>query len=489
MISADSWIELVRKKKGPMYIAIVDALAEAIESGLLVETDRIAPQRELAKLLGVTPGTTARAYSIATERGLIEGEAGRGTFVSKGASAPTLPHNPDYIDELSGDDGLTRNHVMRNSHLIDLALPNVRPQHLTETISRAIVTQMSRLNTSDLGRYMPYARQPRAAYREIGKRWLQFSGVEASPNDIVITGGANSALQVLLLSNSLIELPILTQTLTYPGLLWMARTAKRKMVPVEMDDQGISAADLERACRRDLGKILYLQPNLQNPTNTVISEDRRREIVAIARKYDLIIIEDNAASAAPSADMTPIANLAPERTFFVSSTAKSLSPALSVGFISVPSGWANEINTSIRTSHLYASVLNLEILDAIVRQGAIDEIFESNRKLIQSRIEIVKKVLHDRKLRFHPEAYFAWLDLSSEWTSTGFASAARAQGIAVGSAFNFLLDGGSPPFEGVRISLTGTMVDETFVQALRNLQNLLTPTSMYDLAVQSDILP
>ena len=95
---APRWMSEVGARAGPRYIAIVEALAAAIQSGELRSGDRIPTQRELARLLGLNPGTTARAYAIAAQRGLIAGETGRGTFVRREAQTPRMPQVARYLE-------------------------------------------------------------------------------------------------------------------------------------------------------------------------------------------------------------------------------------------------------------------------------------------------------------------------------------------------------------------------------------------------------
>src|SRR5438067_3858682 len=79
------WTPDLRRRSGPRYAAIAEALAEDAAGGRLRPGTRLPTHRELAEALGVTVGTVTRAYTEAARRGLVSGEVGRGTFV--GASA------------------------------------------------------------------------------------------------------------------------------------------------------------------------------------------------------------------------------------------------------------------------------------------------------------------------------------------------------------------------------------------------------------------
>src|SRR5512138_2594428 len=87
------WSPRLGRKRGPRYLAIVEALAEDCASGALVEGSRLPTHRELAERLGLTVGTVSRAYAEASRRGLVSGEVGRGTFVRRqGEETPPGGH-------------------------------------------------------------------------------------------------------------------------------------------------------------------------------------------------------------------------------------------------------------------------------------------------------------------------------------------------------------------------------------------------------------
>src|SRR5215212_6804537 len=78
------WTPDLSRREGPRYAAIVEAIAEDVESGRLKPGDRMPTHRDMAGHLGVTVGTVTRAYAEAARRGLLVGETGRGTFVRSG---------------------------------------------------------------------------------------------------------------------------------------------------------------------------------------------------------------------------------------------------------------------------------------------------------------------------------------------------------------------------------------------------------------------
>jgi DNA-binding transcriptional MocR family regulator len=101
------WSPDIGKREGPVYRAIADAIAQALEAGELQPGEGLPTHRALARALGVTVGTVSRGYAEAERRGMVVGEVGRGTFVRGGE-----PGGPADLGE--GQEGIT----------VDMGLPS-----------------------------------------------------------------------------------------------------------------------------------------------------------------------------------------------------------------------------------------------------------------------------------------------------------------------------------------------------------------------------
>ena len=95
----DWWPDLSESDK-PRYLAIADAISEGIRNGRLEPSDRLPPQRKLARRLDIDFTTVARGYVEAQKRGLIESRVGQGTFVRPGARRRHGPiaRHPEIVD-------------------------------------------------------------------------------------------------------------------------------------------------------------------------------------------------------------------------------------------------------------------------------------------------------------------------------------------------------------------------------------------------------
>lgn len=130
---------------------------------------------------------------------------------------------------------------------------------------------------------------------------------------------------------------VLCDVATYPGNRTIAELGGWRLHGVAADARGMDPEQLDRAAAETGARLVMLIPTLHNPTTVTLDAGRRAEIVEVARKRDLTIIEDDVYRAfGREDDPAPLAELAPERTIHVASLSKALAPGLRLGFILPP---------------------------------------------------------------------------------------------------------------------------------------------------------
>ncbi len=466
-----SWIGRIATVRGPRYLAIIACLEDAIRSGALPAKTRLPPQRRLAELLGLTVGTTGRAYTIAAERGLITGETGRGTFVREqpyggkdGGINPLLGALVRATPKASELDN-----VPTEMQVMDLALHGV-PDEVDDILGR-VTRDMAARQFPVMPRKYVTRRAP-LRYAAAASRWLQGVGLDVEPQRIVVTAGGFQAMTAALLGNMVRGEPILTDSITYAGLKAAAFNYGWRLEPLARDDNGMLPEALERAASESRGRMVYLQSELHNPTAAVMSLERRRAIAEIARRHDLLLIEDFAALSDMSATMPPVAALAPEHTFLVASATKSVGVGVSAGYIVAPPGWGERFELQTRDRYFQISPLGAETMAHIVESGAIGDIAQTYRTVIARRLALLRQHMPGMSFASDPRSFFIWLALPPHWRSDDFASAAALNGVTVAASSNFSL-GMIVNVPAVRLSLLGSATDAGFVEGLRRLRTAL----------------
>ena len=128
--------------------------------------------------------------------------------------------------------------------------------------------------------------------REFIVQKMERYGIHATPDNVLITSGSQQALDLLgkLLVNS--GDLILTERPTYLGAIQAWRAYKAEFITVPIDDDGLRVDLLEEALTAG-PKFMYILPNFQNPGGVTLSLERRRQLIAIADRYGIPIIEDD----------------------------------------------------------------------------------------------------------------------------------------------------------------------------------------------------
>ncbi len=432
------------------YLAIVDALADDIASGKVDTGSRLPTQRDLALRLGVSVGTVTRAYAVAEQRGLIRGETGRGTFV--GTAPPEELPIGDLGDSVRGSVNLGMTWPLESENP-DLA-PTLRK------LAR-------RPDLAELLRYQPNTGTTR--HREAGAEWIARHGFEVPAECVAITAGTQHALTVVLSTLARPGETILTEDLTYPGLRAVADFLGLKLAGVPVDDEGLLPDALDSLCRQRKPAALYCVPSIQNPTATVMPNDRRETIARIAKRHGLRIVEDAIHHRLLDDPPHPIASIAPEFTYFLAGPSKTVAGGLRVAWVAAPRGAIERLAQRTWATTWMVPPLTAEIFAEWIDDGTAEATLERKRSEAAARVALLRSALPDADVTCAPAGYHAWLRLPDAWDSGArFAEAAERRGVAVTPADAFWVGTGRPP-AAVRISMSAPRTRATLAEGLERL--------------------
>ena len=443
------------RRVGPLYQAIAEALAADLETGRLKHDDRLPTHRELAEELGVTVGTVTRAYAEAQRRGLVRGEVGRGTYV-RGSGQSAAAEDP----EGAGPIDLGQNH----------------PSLLAggEALASTLASIAARSGAAGLTELLDYGTEggsPR--HRAAAAAWLSRSGIEPRPQCVLICCGAQHALAVALMAVTRPGDVLLVERLTYPMLKSLASSLRLKLRGMEMDEQGIRPRALEQACRAGGARALCCVPTLQNPTAAIMSEQRRHDIAAIARRYGVTVVEDDVYGLLAGAGPRALAALAPEETFFVTSLSKTVAPGLRLGILLVPPKLLEPAAAALRVTALRTPGLTAEIAARWIQDGTAQALLAAQRTEAAARQRIAETRLPALAGRPHRHGYHLWLPLAGGWRGESLVAAARARGVSIASSEVFLAGPGAALPPGLRLCLASPSSRARLDSGLKILADLL----------------
>jgi DNA-binding transcriptional MocR family regulator len=258
---------------------------------------------------------------------------------------------------------------------------------------------------------------------------------------------------------------VLSENITYPGMRSIAAQLRLNLSGLPMDEEGILPDALADACERLKPKALYLNPTLQNPLTLTIPLQRREAIAAVARKYNLPVVEDDAYGFIPADGPPPLAAIAPELTWHIGGLAKCIGAGLRLAFVVAPDTKAIwPFISAMRTGNVMASPLNLALATQWIEDGTADSILHFIRTEAAARQEMVARILPAGSYNADAISFNIWLPLTNGWTRSTFSSHMRSSGIGVVASDAFTVDGQAP--EAVRVCIGGPITRERLQGAL-----------------------
>ncbi|WP_420749826.1 PLP-dependent aminotransferase family protein [Rhodococcus sp. O3] len=439
------WTPRLSGIPGTVHERLVSALTEDIERGVVGVGARLPAHRDLAGRLGIGIGTVTKAYSELERRGLVRGVHGRGTFVA----------------------GLQR----QSRDIVDLSV-NVPPPLLGDRLLADTLTALAGTLDAEA-----FARYPDPAgslhHRAAITAWLHDQGLDTPPERVLLTHGAQHAVSVALTAAAGPSGVILTETSTYPGAIAAARQAGQTLVPVAMDAHGMLPDALHFALTQigpEHRRTVYVTPTLHNPTGSTMDARRRRKIVEVCRAHDVTIIEDDVYSLFRPRNISPIAQLAPERTFYVNGFSKSLTPGLRIGVLVAPEASSSDAADILQVTSLALSPLMCEVARRWITDGTARHIGLALRAEAEERLDLAVTILDRHIARVPHSGFHLWLPLPRATAEEVTLRAAHA-GIIVTPPAATTVD---PEAEhaGVRLCLGGPPVPQ-LTGALHALKHIL----------------
>lgn len=463
------WTPAIDRADGPLYLALANAIATDIASGVLRPGLRLPPQRVLAGRLGIDFTTVTRAYTEARRRGLVEGKVGQGTWVSAGAGSEAAEapvkgaviHAPLRPAARSG--------------LIDMSMnlpPPVTGAALSARMWNSIASIGHDAGVDLLMRYQ----EPGGGRddREAGAAWLAPRLPELDPARVLACPGAQSA--ILAACNALCRSgdAICTGSLAYPGIISVAAALGLRLLPVAMDDDGILPEALDAICRTGRPRALYCTPTLGSPTTCTMPLERREALIAVARHHGLAIIEDDAYGALAPDAPPPLAQLAPDMVCYIAGMSKCLAPALRVAWMAAPDmRAATRLAAALRATTLMASPLNVAIAASWIQSGIADETRDAIGRETSARVQLARRILPAPFVTSDTRCFHLWLEAPAPWTGMDLAARLRAAGVAAVPAEAFAI---GPAPQALRLGLGVPATRSDLERSLHVTADLLVST-------------
>ncbi|MFI0940930.1 PLP-dependent aminotransferase family protein [Streptomyces sp. NPDC021020] len=414
---------------GGRRAALTTALREAVRGGRLAPGTRLPPYRSLAADLGMARNTVAEAYAELVAEGWLSARQGSGTRVADRPAPPIAPSGPPPAPAAPP--------------------PGSRPVHdlregipYTASFPRAAWLAATRraLDAAPNDAFGPGDPRGRIELRRALADYLaRARGVRTSPERIVVCSGTAGALRLLASLPRLRSAPLAVEAY---GLAFHRRLltgAGLRTTPLPVDGRGADPAGLAAS---GAGAVL-LTPAHQFPTGAALHPDRRAAAVGWARAADGLVLEDDY-DGEFRYDRQPVGavqGLDPERTVYLGSVSKSLTPALRLGWMALPAHLVAEVVAAKGEREQWASALDQLTLAAFIESGGYDRHLRGMRQRYRRRRDQLAAVLAEQAPHIRVTGIAAGLHAVLRLppgTEAAVARAAAFQGIALGALRDYL---------------------------------------------------
>ncbi|WP_028936366.1 PLP-dependent aminotransferase family protein [Pseudonocardia spinosispora] len=424
----------------PRYKSLVDALAREIRSGRRLPGSRLPTHRQLAASEGIALVTASRVYAELEAMGLVSGEQGRGTFVRDAALPP--------------GHGIDQQSVAADTVDLNFNYPSVPGQ--TGLLRRALRELAAEGDLEALLHYQPHRGRPQD--RAAVARHLRSRGLTPSADQILMVNGAQQGLAVTIMATLAHGDLVAVDALSYPGFKILAHTLGLELAPLSVTPSGPDLDALDELCARRPVRALYAMPTLHNPLGWVMDGAARDDLITIARRHDLRIIEDASYAYLAEDAPSPLAALAPEITTYVSGLSKNLATGLRVGFVAAPPAQVPSIERAIRATTWNTPAITTSIACRWLDDGTVERLERDKRADARRRQSVAREVLDGLGYVGHPSSYFLWLPLAPDARADRTVAALARRHISVSTAEPFATSAHPP--QALRLALGSVNLTE-----------------------------
>ena len=424
-----------------LYQDIAAQTEKLIRDGVFRPGDRLPSVRKACRTHEISPITVTQAYYLLESRGLIEARPKSGYFV-RARLGQSLPE-PEMTRPLGGSTEL------QVSDFIFQILDSVRDPAIAPLGSSFPSPYLFPL--AKLGRYLASAARKfdplstvtdlppgnEELRRQLALRYLA-QGASVSPQEIVITSGAmeglNLCLQAVTRPGDLIAIESPT---FYAGLQASERLGLKVIEIPSHPREGVSLTALEDALRHHPIKACLFMLNFANPTGSLVTDARKKELVSLLHRYQIPLIEDDVYAELYFGKQAPLCTKAEDRDGFVmhvSSFSKCLAPGYRLGWVAA-GRYAGQIQRQKLSTSLATTVPVQIALADYLKHGAFENhLRQLRRKLAEQEAGLVAAVE-----RHFPEGarlarpwggYFLWLELPRQVDTLRLHQQALARGIS-----------------------------------------------------------
>lgn len=385
-----------RNSKKALYEQIADHLEERISYGEFPPGSLLPSERKLAEQFNVNRSTVISAFAELRSMGIIESRSGSGTRVSTSKWGATPKHTPNWSRFAVGGSFLPnlpflrriREALAQNPSLIDFASGELSAD-LAPTDEMAALLS-NNVFMSYLGYDNPQGSIP---LRETLVNYLNnYRGIRTTESSILITSGSQQSLflitQCLLSPGDAVAI----EDPSYCYSLPMFQSAGLRLFRLPVDNHGIQPEDIRALYKKHRIKMVFLNPNYQNPTGTVLSDERRKHLLDIICELGLPVVEDDPYSLTSYEGVPPLPLKSMDTTssiIYIGSFSKIAASGLRIGWMVAPRSIVERLADARQQMDFGLSIIPQQIAGQFLQSSYLDPHLERLRIQLQFKRDLL----------------------------------------------------------------------------------------------------
>lgn len=385
-------LDIDRESEEPIYRQLIRHIRLQIESGQLPAGARLPATRDLAKQIEVSRISVVNAYAELRAEGYLSAHAGRGTFVARdgnpaGHTAQTSV-NGNGSDNVEMHDYSLRDmmRLARRPGVINFSHGSPPSEFFpVHQLRDALNFVLDRDQAAALTYEVPEGYGPlRIAVRD----YVSALGIRCNPDHVLITGGAQQALDLVVQSLVGEGDTMLTTSPTYVGIVDTARARRVHLHTLPSDADGIRIDCLENYLLEHKPRLIYVMPSFQNPTGRVMPLHRRRQLLNMANEYRVPVLEDSVYHEFrfEGEPIPPLKALDDTGiVIHVSAFTKMLLPGIRIGYLIATGGQLERLVRVKQAADISTPGLNQRAIHLMLQRGILAQQLERNNRELRRR--------------------------------------------------------------------------------------------------------
>jgi DNA-binding transcriptional MocR family regulator len=414
---------------------VIDGVLAQLRGGLLGPGEKLPSIRREAERLGVGKNTVVEAYLRLVGQGFLSAKPGAGYYVVRSPARPIDERQPPVV-----------------------AVASDRAALLTEQLDRRLPVRPGDgrpppdwLEASELRRYLSFQRFQEAdaynsawGYQPLRERLcgaLGERGITCRPNQLLMTHGANHALDLVIRRYAKPGDAVLVDDPGYYPLVAKLILAGVRPIGVRRLHEGPDVQDLEAKVRATGAHLFFTQSLAHNPTGGSITPGIAYSVLKIATAYDMMIVEDD-----PFADMLPysVPRLASldqlERVIYVGTFSKTLAASFRVGYVAAAPEIARNLNEYKVVTTVSTSAHDERLIYQLIENGHyLKHLRRLRTRASRATTETVAGLEQAGFAVRRPlgGGFYLWIELPPHMTGQALVEDAAQRGIFIAPAASF----------------------------------------------------